>query len=388
MLRGPTGRYEATASAGERVNAFVPAPLPPVPMLDLGTLQVALERALVALGRLDGLSAFLPDPHFFIYGYVRKEAVLSSQIEGTQSSLSDLLRYESALAPSVPGTDVIDVSNYVAAMEHGLDRLENGFPLCNRLLLEIHARLLATGRGSGKMPGEFRRSQNWIGGTRPGSAHFVPPPAHLVLECMGELEAFLNPVPAAPADLPTLIRAGLAHAQFETIHPFLDGNGRVGRLLVTLYLCAEDLLTDPLLYLSLYFKERRSDYYALLDAVRRDGDWEAWLAFFLEGVRYTAEAAETTARRQLDLFAADQARVRLRGRASSSALRVHAVLRERPVASLGQAAEAAGLSYTAAAAGMRVLTELDIAQELTGRQRGRLFGYREYIAILNEGTEL
>ena len=372
----------------------------------------------MALGRLDGLSAFLPDPHFFIYGYVRKEAVLSSQIEGTQSSLSDLLRYESALAPSVPDTDVIDVSNYVAAMEHGLDRLaglrpskehgrhtaremqpdcdakpqsrklEDGLPLCNRLLLEIHARLLATGRGSGKMPGEFRRSQNWTGGTRPGNAHFVPPPAHLVLECMGELEAFLNPVPAVPTDLPTLIRAGLAHAQFETIHPFLDGNGRVGRLLITLYLCAEGLLTDPLLYLSLYFKERRSDYYDLLDAVRREGDWEAWLAFFLEGVRYTAEAAETTARRQLDLFEADQARVRLRGRASSSALRVHAVLRGRPVASLGQAAEAAGLSYTAAAAGMRVLTELDIAQELTGRQRGRLFGYREYIAILNEGTEL
>lgn len=387
MLRGATGRYEVTAVGGERVNAFVPVPLPPVPMLDLRPLQVALERALVALGRLDGLSAFLPDPHFFIYGYVRKEAVLSSQIEGTQSSLSDLLRYESALAPSVPDTDVIEVSNYVAAMEHGLDRLEDGFPLCNRLLLEIHARLLATGRGSGKMPGEFRRSQNWIGGTRPGNAHFVPPPAHLVPDCMGELEVFLNAV-SAPTDLPTLIRAGLAHAQFETIHPFLDGNGRIGRLLITLYLCAEDLLTDPLLYLSLYFKERRSDYYALLDAVRREGDWEAWLAFFLEGVRYTAEAAETTARRQLDLFEADQARIRLRGRAASSALRVHAVLRERPVASLRQAADAAGLSYTTAAAGMRVLTELDIAQELTGRQRDRLFGYREYIAILNEGTEL
>ena len=387
MLRGATGRYEVTAVGGERVNAFVPVPLPPVPMLDLRPLQVALERALVALGRLDGLSAFLPDPHFFIYGYVRKEAVLSSQIEGTQSSLSDLLRYESALAPSVPDTDVIEVSNYVAAMEHGLDRLEDGFPLCIRLLLEIHARLLATGRGSGKMPGEFRRSQNWIGGTRPGNAYFVPPPAHLVPECMGELEVFLNAV-SAPTDLPTLIRAGLAHAQFETIHPFLDGNGRVGRLLITLYLCAEDLLTDPLLYLSLYFKERRSDYYALLDAVRREGDWEAWLAFFLEGVRYTAEAAETTARRQLDLFEADQARIRLRGRAASSALRVHAVLRERPVTSLPQAAEAAGLSYTTAAAGMRVLTELDIAQELTGRQRDRLFGYREYIAILNEGTEL
>ena len=387
MQRGLTGRYEVTAAAGERVRAFVPVPLPPVPELDLRSLQVALERALVAVGRLDGLSAFLPDPHFFIYGYVRKEAVLSSQIEGTQSSLSDLLRYESELAPGVPDADVIEVSNYVDAMEHGLSRLDDGFPLSNRLLLEIHARLLATGRGSRRMPGEFRRSQNWIGGTRPGNAHFVPPPAHLVLDGMGELEAFLNAAPA-PSDLPTLIRAGLAHAQFETIHPFLDGNGRVGRLLITLYLCAEDLLADPLLYLSLYFKERRSDYYALLDAVRQDGDWEAWLAFFLEGVRYTAEAAESTARRQLDLFEADQSRVRLKGRAASSALRVHAVLRERPVVALRQAADHAGLSYTAAAAGMHVLAGLGIAEELTGRQRGRLFGYREYIAILNEGTEL
>ena len=387
MQRGLTGRYEVTAAAGERVRAFVPVPLPPVPELDLRSLQVALERALVAVGRLGGLSAFLPDPRFFIYGYVRKEAVLSSQIEGTQSSLSDLLRYESDLAPGVPDADVIEVSNYVEAMEHGLSRLDDGFPLSNRLLLEIHARLLATGRGSRRMPGEFRRSQNWIGGTQPGNAHFVPPPAHLVLDCMGELEAFLNAVPA-PNDLPTLIRAGLAHAQFETIHPFLDGNGRVGRLLITLYLCAEDLLADPLLYLSLYFKERRSDYYALLDAVRQDGDWEAWLAFFLEGVRYTADAAESTARRQPDLFEADQSRVRLRGRAASSALRVHAVLRERPVVALRQAADHAGLSYTAAAAGMRVLADLGVAEELTGRQRGRLFGYREYIAILNEGTEL
>lgn len=387
MQRGLTGRYEVTAAAGERVRAFVPVPLPPVPELDLRSLQVALERALVAVGRLDGLSAFLPDPHFFIYGYVRKEAVLSSQIEGTQSSLSDLLRYESELAPGVPDADVIEVSNYVDAMEHGLSRLDDGLPLSNRLLLEIHARLLAAGRGSRRMPGEFRRSQNWIGGTRPGNAHFVPPPAHLVLDCMGELEAFLNTAPA-PYDLPTLIRAGLAHAQFETIHPFLDGNGRVGRLLITLYLCAEGLLADPLLYLSLYFKERRSDYYALLDTVRRDGDWEGWLGFFLEGVRYTAEAAESTARRQLNLFEADQSRVRLSGRAASSALRVHAVLRERPVVSLRHAAGHAGLSYTAAAAAMRLLVDLDIAEELTGRQRGRLFGYREYIAILNEGTEI
>ena len=386
MRRGTTGRYQTTTVGGERINAFVPAPLPPVPSLDLGTLQVDLEAALVALGRLDGLSAFLPDPRFFIYGYVRKEAVLSSQIEGTQSSLSDLLRFESSQTPGVLNADVVDVANYVSAMEHGLARLAEGLPLCNRLLLEIHTRLLSSGRGSGKMPGEFRRSQNWIGGTRLGNAHFVPPPARSVLDCMGALEAFLNADSTLSA-LPVLVRAGLAHAQFETIHPFLDGNGRVGRLLITLHLCAEKLLADPLLYLSLYFKEHRSDYYALLDDVRREGDWEAWIAFFLEGVRYTAAGAERTARRQLTLFETDQSEIRQQGRAAGSALRVHDVLRQRPVASLSQVAAESGLSYTAAAAGMGVLVALGVAEELTKRKRGRMFGYRQYIAMLSEGTE-
>ena len=329
---------------------------------------------------------FLPDPQLFIYGCVRKEAVLSSQIEGTQSSLSHLLQYESAQAPGVPDPDVVEVSNYVAAMEHGRRRLEEGLPLCNRLLLELHDHLLATDRGSRSMPGEFRRSQNWIGGTRPGNAHFVPPPAHRVLDCMGALEAFLNDAPR-PSGLPALIRAGLAHAQFETIHPFLDGNGRVGRLLITLFLCAEGLLADPLLYLSLFFKQHRSEYYARLGATRRDGDWEAWLEFFLEGVRCTAEAAEDAARRQLKLFDADQTRIRHRGRTASSALRVHAVLKETPVVALPDAAAKSGLSYSATSAAMRVLLEIGVAVELTGRRRGRLFGYRAYIDLLNEDTE-
>ena len=282
---------------------------------------------------------------------------------------------------------MVDVANYVGAMEHGLARLAEGLPLCNRLLLEIHARLLSSGRGSAKMPGEFRRSQNWIGGTRPGNAHFVPPPAQSVLDCMGALEAFLNADSTPPA-LPILVRAGLAHAQFETIHPFLDGNGRVGRLLITLHLCAEKLLADPLLYLSLYFKEHRSDYYALLDDVRREGDWESWLAFFLDGVRTTADGAERTARRQLALFETDQSEIRQQGRAAGSALRVHNVLRQRAVASLSQVAAESGLSYTAAAAGMRVLVALGVAEELTSRKRGRMFGYRQYIAMLSEGTEV
>ena len=312
--------------------------------------------------------------------------MLSSQIEGTQSSLSDLLRFESSQTPGVLNADVVDVANYVGAMEHGLARLAEGLPLCNRLLLEIHARLLSSGRGSAKMPGEFRRSQldRWYA---PGNAHFVPPPAQSVLDCMGALEAFLNADSTPPA-LPVLVRAGLAHAQFETIHPFLDGNGRVGRLLITLHLCAEKLLADPLLYLSLYFKEHRSDYYALLDDVRREGDWESWLAFFLDGVRTTADGAERTARRQLALFETDQSEIRQQGRAAGSALRVHNVLRQRAVASLSQVAAESGLSYTAAAAGMRVLVALGVAEELTSRKRGRMFGYRQYIAILSEGIEV
>ena len=230
----------------------------------------------------------------FLYSYVRKEAVLSSQIEGTQSSLSDLLLFELEEAPGVPLDDVVEVSNCVAALEHGLARLRGGFPLSNRLIREIHGVLLARGRGSTKDPGEFRRSQNWIGGSRPGNAVFVPPPHTTVSECMGALERFLH---TENDGLPVLVRAGLAHVQFETIHPFLDGNGRVGRLLITFLLCHAAMLREPLLYLSLHLKQHRADYYNLLDEVRRTGDWEAWLAFFLDGIRQTSEGAVQTAHR-------------------------------------------------------------------------------------------
>ena len=285
MKRLKTGHYEVTSVGGEEVRAFVPTPLPPVPPLALeGPLQKALESAVLALGRLDGVSAHLPDRPLFLYAYVRKEAVLSSQIEGTQSSLSDLLLFELDEAPGVSLDDVVEVSNYVAALQHGLDRLREGFPLSNRLIREIHGVLLSGGRGSSKDPGEFRRSGNWIGGTRPGDAQFVPPPHTEVVECMSALELFLH---TEDDGLPTLVRAGLGHAQFETIHPFLDGNGRVGRLLVTFLLCHAGVLQEPLLYLSLYLKKHRAAYYEHLDQVRRTGDWEAWLAFFLEGVPRT-----------------------------------------------------------------------------------------------------
>lgn len=385
MKRRGIGRYEVTSVGGEQVRAFVPTPLPPAPPLVLnGPLQQTLEWAVLALGRLDGVSALLPDKSLFLYAYVRKEAVLSSQIEGTQSSLSDLLLFELDEAPGVPLDDVIEVSNYVAALEHGLARLREGFPLSNRLIREIHAVLLSRGRGSGKDPGEFRRSQNWIGGTRPGTAAFVPPPHTAVPDCMTALEHFLH---ADDDGLPVLVRAGLAHVQFETIHPFLDGNGRVGRLLVTFLLCHAALLREPLLYLSLYLKQHRATYYDLLDLVRRTGDWETWLAFFLEGVRQTAERAVSTAQRLAEMFRTDRARIEPSGRRVGSALRVHEALKARPILSLPEVCRSTGLSFPAASSAMELLYGLGIVRELTGKRRDRLFVYDRYLASLNEEGE-
>lgn len=385
MRRGESGHYEVTSVGGEQVWAFVPDPLPPVPPLSLdGGLQRTLEAAVLGLGRLDGVSSLLPDKSLFLYSSVRKEAVLSSQIEGTQSSLSDLLLFELEETPGVPLDDVVEVSNYVAALDHGLARLREGLPLSNRLMREIHGVLLSRGRGSGKDPGEFRRSQNWIGGTGPGNATFVPPPPNLVGDCMGALERFLH---AEDNHLPVLVRAGLAHVQFETIHPFLDGNGRVGRLLITFLLCHDAVLREPLLYLSLYFKQHRPEYYALLDQVRRDGDWEAWLGFFLEGVRQTADTAASAAQRLADLFRDDRGRIEPCGRRAGSALRVHDSLKARPIVSMPAVCRQTGLSFPTASAAMNLLTQMGIARELTGKRRNRLFIYDRYLAILNEGTE-
>ena len=385
MRRGETGRYEVATAGGESVRAFVPAPLPPTPPLVLeGGLERSLEAAVLAVGRLDGVSTLLPDKALFLYAYVRKEAVLSSQIEGTQSSLSDLLLFELNEAPGVPLDDVVEVSNYVAALDHGLVRLREGFPLSNRLIREIHGVLLAHGRGSTKDPGQFRRSQNWIGGSRPGNAIFVPPPHTAVSDCMAALERFLH---AEDDGLPVLVRAGLAHVQFETIHPFLDGNGRVGRLLITFLLCHAGLLREPLLYLSLYLKENRATYYALLDEVRHEGDWEAWLSFFLDGVQETAEGAVSTAQRLAAMFEDDRRQIEPAGRRSGSALRVHEALKARPILSLPAICDATGLSFPAASSGMDLLAGLGIARELTGKRRNRLFVYDRYLAILNEGTE-
>ena len=385
MKRGPSGRYEISNISGEQVRAFIPHDLPPEPLLDLAdTHQRLLERATLALGRLDSLSLLLPDPNFFLYAYVRREAVLSSQIEGTQSSLSDLLLFELEEVPGVPFDDVVEISNYVAALEHGMARLRQGFPLSNRLIREIHDKLLAHGRGSEKSPGEFRRSQNWIGGTRPGTAHFVPPPPTQVEDCMTALERFIHD---ERGPYPVLLSAALVHVQFETIHPFLDGNGRVGRLLIALMLHHSGVLAQPLLYLSLYFKQHRTEYYRLLDIVRGEGDWEAWLEFFLHGVESTATSAVHTAQRLMALFKEDTGRIQKQGRSTATALQVYATLRERPAATLNEVCRRTGVTFPTAGKGMATLVELGIARELTGQRRNRIFIYDRYLSILSEGTE-
>jgi Fic family protein len=383
-LKQRLGRYVVKTYEKETVRAFVPPPLPPDPPLRLDGLQQLLEQANQAVGRLDGLASILPDLSLFIYTYVRKEAVLSSQIEGTQSSLSDLLMFENDEVPGVPVQDVQEVSNYVAAMDHGLHRLRSGFPLSLRLICEIHDVLLSKGRGSEKQPGEFRKSQNWIGGTRPGNASFVPPPPELVLDCMSSLELFLH---QDRPDLPLLIKAGLIHVQFETIHPFLDGNGRLGRLLITFLLCAQNVIRQPMLYLSLYFKAHRTAYYELLDRVRVKGDWEVWLEFFLTGVKETADQAASAARRIVVLFEEDLRRIEALGRPAASVLRVFQHMQRNPIVSIPATADKIGISAPTVAKSLDQMRRLGIVREITGRERHRLFVYEPYLAILNEGTE-
>jgi Fic family protein len=357
--------------------------LPPDPPVNLVGLELLLERANQALGRLDGITLVLPDPDLFIYMYIRKEALLSSQIEGTQSSLSDLLLFESDEAPGVPLEDVQEVSRYVAAMSHGLQRLRGGFPLSLRLIREIHEVLMTGGRGGHQTPGEFRTTQNWIGGTRPGNAVFVPPPEEL-LQCLGDLERFLH---ATDPTLPVLVKAALVHVQFESIHPFLDGNGRLGRLLITFLLCAAGVLRDPALYLSLYLKRNRQRYYELLQEVRMTGNWEAWVEFFLSGVEETANGAVDTARQIVALLNQDRAKIERLGRPAASVLRVFGFLQKRPIFGISSASKSLRLSIPTVAKSVEHLTKISILEEITGRQKRRLFAYRQYLDILNQGTE-
>ncbi|EKF40376.1 filamentation induced by cAMP protein fic [Nitratireductor indicus C115] len=377
------GRFIETPVGCEIVRAFVPPSLPPQPPIGILSLLPHLSLAERALGRLDGITTLLPRQELFLYMYVRKEAVLSSQIEGTQSTLADLLRFETEAQFGQPIDDIREVSNYVDAMMYGLERLKE-LPLSLRLICEMHARLLESGRGGTKSPGEFRRSQNWIGGTRPGNALFVPPPVTELDACLAAFEAFMH---EDQSRLPAVIKAGLLHVQFETIHPFLDGNGRIGRLLVTLYLCVNGVLRRPLLYLSLYLKTHRADYYRLLQEVRERGAWEPWLEFFLDGVAETANQAFDAATRIVDLFKTDRDRITAQSDRAGSALRVHELLQQHPFLAAGQLVKQTGLSMPTVNAALADLERLGIVEEVTGRKRGRVFGYRRYLGILSEGTD-
>lgn len=379
------GRWALQQSDNEPFKAFIPSPLPPNPPISIDSeMQDLLEKANRALGRLDGMSTHLPDPHLFLYSYVRKEAVLSSQIEGTQSSLSDLLLYENKEEPGVPLADVKEVSNYVAALEHGLRRIRGGFPLSLRLIKEIHERLLHQVRGGNKSPGDFRRTQNWIGGSRPGNAVYVPPPPQEVMSCMGALEKFLH---GDPVSTPTLIKAGLVHAQFESIHPFLDGNGRLGRLLITLILCTEGALSQPLLYLSLYFKEHRRSYYECLQKVREQGGWEDWMKFFFRGVEDVAIRANETADKIYTMIEKHRQKIFGLGKAATSALQVHDLFKRRIILSLKTAQRELGVTFPTVNHAMQNLQKLKLVKELTGKARDRVFSYHPLLKLMTEGTE-
>lgn len=375
------GRY-VRQPAGYR--AFIPAPLPPNPAVRLdGTLQELLSRADRALGRLDGSIQILPNPDLFVFMYVRKEAVLSSQIEGTQSSLQDLLAAEARILSPERPRDVDEVVNYVHAMNHGLARLGE-LPLSVRLFREIHSKLMQDVRGSRLTPGELRRSQNWIGsaGCTLNEATFVPPPPAALPGALGDLEQFLH----RDSGLPLLIKVGLAHAQFETIHPFLDGNGRIGRLLITFFLCERKVLGKPVLYLSYYFKRHRQRYYELLQSIRDTGDWESWLAFFLYGIAEVSGQATETARRILAMREEHRARITHHlGRVSGNAHKLLEQLYVRPIVSVADVREITGISRPAANELVRKFVGLGVLNEITGQKRNRRFSYRAYIDLFNDG---
>jgi Fic family protein len=385
------GRFVIATSERGGYSTFSPKPLPPNPPLEIDAdLRRLLDRANQALGRLDGVTLLLPDPDQFLYSYIRKEAVLSSQIEGTQSSLSDLLLFEHDIASGVPIEDVRETTNYLAALNLGLRSMAEGLPISLRLLRQVHAELLRGTRGGETGPGEFRRIQNWLGGQAPELARYVPPPPNEVPGAMADLEKFLHGDPVA---VPMLIRAALAHAQFETIHPFLDGNGRVGRLLVTLLLCSdtaddeERVLSRPLLYLSLHLKRHRDIYYERLQAIRTEGDWEEWLRFFLEGVISVATLATETTRRIVELIERDRRQINDLGRAAGSALLVFDQAVRDVILRIPETAERLPVSEPTVATAIANLERLGILREITGRPRNKIFTYSKYLEILSEGTE-
>lgn len=386
MQRGLTGQYTPSIAGGIPCQAFVPNALPPKPPLVIDDrLQSSINEALLALGRLDAITTLLPDAKLFLYSYVRKEAVMSSQIEGTQSSLSDLLLYEMAGQPGVPMDDVQEVSCYVKALNLGVQRIREGLPITYRLLSESHAALMTSGRGVQRAPGEFRRNQVWIGGHRADEAVFVPPPANKLAETFAALERFINDADTKTAPV---IKAALAHVQFETIHPFMDGNGRLGRLLIPLIMVEAKVLQEPMLYLSEFFKKHRQTYYDLLQRVRTEGDWEAWLLFFMDAITSTASQAVSTAQRLTAMLVKDKAKIAGLGRASGSAIQILDAMFARPVSSISALAKATGLTPATIGKALDALQQnAQIVREVSGLKRNRIFAYAEYIQILNEEVD-
>lgn len=384
MERGTTGRYVTSIAGGVKCQAFIAEPLPPKPALEItAKLQGRIGQAMLALGRLDAISTLLPDARLFLYSYVRKEAVMSSQIEGTQSSLSDLMLYEMEGLPGVPMDDVQEVSCYVSALELGVRRIREGHPITFRLLTELHQALMTSGRGINKGPGEFRKNQVWIGGHRADEATFVPTPANELADSWAHLERFLNDVPEVTDPL---IKAALSHVQFETIHPFMDGNGRVGRLLIPLILVAANVLSEPLLYLSVFFKKHRQVYYERLQQVRLSGDWESWLLFFVDAVAETANQAVDTANQLQQLRQTHRNLVASLGRMTPSAQQILDVLFEYPVANISTLVKYSNLTAATVGKIMDKLMQPEFAlvRELTGQKRNRIFAYSAYIDILNQ----
>jgi Fic family protein len=389
MPKRRTGRYERTTVGGEEVAAFIPDPLPPAdPPIEMGpALADRLRVAEQALSKLELAGGMVASLEWFIYAFVRKEAVVSSQIEGTQATLVDLLTFEAGGdAASPPTGDVDEICNYLDALTYARGQLADprGLPLSIRLLNEAHRRLMRGVRGAQKQPGEVRRSQNWVGGSRPGNAVYVPPPPHVLGDLLRDLEAYVHGDDA----LPPLVRAGLLHVQFETIHPYLDGNGRIGRLLVTLLLEHWKLLTEPLLYLSLYFKRHRDEYYRRLNAVRVDGDWEGWLDFFLDGVGTIADEAVASARDLFALVTDDRARILASEKTSLGALRLFELLPRHPIVTVASATTLLETTKPTAGKAIDALVDAGVLVESTGRKRDRSFAYRGYLDRLKVGTEL
>lgn len=383
MINKRIGTYVTQKSSGESYATYIPATLPPNPPVDLTALYPYIEKATVALAELNSMAKSIPNTSLFIYMYVRKEALLSSQIEGTQSSFSDLILFENHQKPNVSSDDVEEVSNYVRAINYGLGQLKNNFPLSLRLLCDIHAILLSGGRGACKCPGEIRNSQNWIGGTRPGNALFVPPAPNNLMDCLSDFEKFLH---EEKSKLPLLIKAGIAHVQFETIHPFLDGNGRLGRLLISLLLCDSGMLDEPILYLSLYLKRRRETYYELLQQVRTHGTWETWLEFFLEGVYTSAKQAVQTAKDINILFENDLTKINTLGRAKFSCIQILTYLQKLPQVSVPLVSRALEMAAPTARSSLEHMLTLGIIEEISEKKRDRVYVYRQYLNILEDGA--